>query len=81
MAKKWHPDRHQSGTDEQRLKAEKMFKEINEANQVLSDKDKRRQYDLGGYDYDNPDAPAYPPDSGFGNQFTRSSGGGGPRGG
>jgi curved DNA-binding protein CbpA len=27
-----------------------MFKEINEANQVLSDKDKRRQYDLGAYD-------------------------------
>ena len=32
LAKKWHPDRHQNAGEEQKKKAEKMFKEINEAN-------------------------------------------------
>lgn len=46
MALKWHPDKN-SATEEQRVKAEKMFKDINEAYAVLSDKEKKRQYDLG----------------------------------
>ena len=50
---KWHPDRNQQGTEEQKAKADKMFKEINEAYSVLSDKDKRRQFDLGAYDPSN----------------------------
>lgn len=50
MAMKWHPDRNQSGTEEHKIKADKMFKEINEANSVLSDETKRQQYDLGAYD-------------------------------
>jgi curved DNA-binding protein CbpA len=42
-----------------------MFKEINEANSVLSDKDKRRQYDLGAYDPTNPEGPSAPPGAEF----------------
>jgi curved DNA-binding protein CbpA len=44
MALKWHPDKN-SQTEEQREKAEKMIKELNEAMNVLGDKDKRAKYD------------------------------------
>lgn len=43
-ALKWHPDKN-SQTEEDRLKAEKMFKDINEANAVLTDKEKKDKYD------------------------------------
>lgn len=46
LALKWHPDKN-SETEEQKTKAEKMFKEVNEAYAVLSDKEKRRQHDMG----------------------------------
>lgn len=42
-AMEWHPDKHKG--DE---KAEKKFKEINEAYQVLSDAQKKQQYDTFG---------------------------------
>ena len=41
LAQKYHPDKTQG--DEQ---ASKRFKEINEANQILSDKQKRQEYDF-----------------------------------
>jgi len=48
LAKQWHPDRHKGSKE-----AEEKFKEINEAHQVLGDKEKRAQYDrmreLGAY--------------------------------
>lgn len=44
---KWHPDKN-SGSEEQRVKAEKMFKDVNEAMNVLGDRDKRHAYDEGG---------------------------------
>ncbi|RIA88723.1 hypothetical protein C1645_713123 [Glomus cerebriforme] len=44
LALKWHPDRHQTEKEE----AEKKFKEINEAFEVLSDKNKRQIYDMYG---------------------------------
>lgn len=47
LSKKWHPDRWVNGTDEEKKKAEEEFKKINEANTVLSDEEKRRQYDSG----------------------------------
>jgi len=48
LALKWHPDRH---NDESKKKeAETKFKDIGEAFSVLSDKEKRRVYDLGGED-------------------------------
>ncbi len=43
LALKWHPDKHKG--DKQ---AEEKFKEINEAYSVLSDKQKRQQYDTFG---------------------------------
>ena len=44
LALKWHPDKNPDNREE----AEEKFKKINEAYSVLSDKNKRRQYDRGG---------------------------------
>jgi len=52
MVRKHHPDKHTSNKEEQE-KAEKIFKEINEANDVLSDPQKKQMYDLGGYQKGN----------------------------
>jgi len=41
LAKKWHPDLHK----DDRAQAEKMFKELTEAYEVLSDAEKRAMYD------------------------------------
>lgn len=49
-ALKWHPDKNQDNKEE----AEKKFKEINEAYQVLSDKQKRAQYDQFGHSAFDP---------------------------
>ena len=46
LALKWHPDKN-SQTEEKKARAEKMFKEINEAWAVLSDPQKRKQHDMG----------------------------------
>ncbi len=43
LARRWHPD-----TNPGDPAAEERFKEIQEANSVLSDPDKRKQYDAGG---------------------------------
>lgn len=54
LSLKWHPDKWVNGTDEEKKAAEDRFKEINEAYQVLSDPEKRREYDnpsiFGGMD-------------------------------
>jgi len=49
LALKWHPDKN---TDDQE-KAEKMFQDIGEANEVLSDKELRGKYDRGEDVYEN----------------------------
>lgn len=45
-ALKWHPDKN-SHSEEAKAKAEKMFREVNEAQEVLLDSKKRALYDEG----------------------------------
>jgi len=46
QALEWHPDRHKDDKET----AEKRFKEVNEAYQVLSDREKKSAYDQYGHD-------------------------------
>ncbi len=67
QAMEWHPDRHK----DDKASAEKKFKEINEAYQVLSDPQKKSAYDQFGAD-------AFSPGGGFrggGNPFAGGGGG------
>lgn len=61
QALEWHPDRHK----DEKEAAEKRFKEINEAYQILSDPQKKSAYDQYGHD-------AFTPGGGMGggNPFT-----------
>jgi DnaJ-class molecular chaperone len=47
LALQWHPDRHQKATAEEKETAERKFREIGEAYEVLSDPDTRAKYDRG----------------------------------
>ena len=58
LAKKYHPDFNPGDKD-----AAEKFKEINEANSVLSDEEKRKQYD---YELEHPDMGGMGGFSGFG---------------
>lgn len=71
LAKKWHPDKHKGDKD-----AESKFKEISEAYAVLSDKEKRAQYDRLGAEAFGPGGQN--PFAGF--DFSQFMGGGGGRG-
>jgi curved DNA-binding protein len=50
LAHKWHPDRNKSP------EASERFKEVTEANRVLSDPKKRAQYDKYGHDWKHAEA-------------------------
>jgi len=50
LSRKWHPDKNKDNKEE----AEKKFKEIREALDVLSDDDKRRNYDQFGSTEERP---------------------------
>lgn len=76
LALKWHPDRNQGNKEE----ADKKFKEISEAYEVLSDKNKRQVYDTYGEEGLKGGAPAGGPgggNGGFSFKFGGAPGGGG----
>lgn len=54
LAAKFHPDKNPGSKS-----AEDRFKEINEANEVLSDPEKRKRYDELGANWDQQGAPGY----------------------
>ena len=63
LARKWHPDKN----PENREEAEKMFHDIAEAYEVLTDPEKKRLYDAGEDPNDpNARARANPFGAGFG---------------
>lgn len=74
LAKKYHPDLYSSKPEEERKSAEETFKKINHAYQVLSDSQKRANYDQ----YGSEDGPQFSAGSGgfsggfgdFGDIFT-----------
>lgn len=53
LARQYHPD-----TAKDKKTAEEKFKEINEANEVLSDPEKRKKYDTLGANWQQPEASA-----------------------
>jgi curved DNA-binding protein len=55
LARKYHPD-----VARDKATAEEKFKEINEANEVLSDPEKRRKYDELGANWNHPERAAQP---------------------
>lgn len=59
LARKYHPDLNPGDKD-----AETKFKELNEANEVLSDPEKRQKYDRFGQHWNNPGYTEAPPPSG-----------------
>ncbi|CAJ0895531.1 6437_t:CDS:2 [Entrophospora sp. SA101] len=74
LALKWHPDRHQNDKEQAEIK----FKEISEAYEVLSDKQKREIYDIYGEEGLKGGAP--PPSSNGGGGFSGTFPGGFPGG-
>ena len=75
QALEWHPDKHTGSGKEA---AEKRFKEINEAYQVLSDREKKSAYDQFGHDAFTPGGGrANPFDGPFTYTYSTSGGDGG----
>lgn len=74
LARKHHPDLNPNDKS-----AEQKFKQINEANEVLSDPDKRKKYDQYGKDWQHADsyekARQQQGSQGYSNQRTYTSGG------
>jgi len=68
LAHKYHPDVAKDKTT-----GEAKFKEINEANEVLSDPEKRRKYDQLGANWNHPERQPPPPQPGFGGGYAEAS--------
>ncbi len=67
LARKYHPD-----TAEDKKSAENKFKEINEANEVLSDPEKRKKYDRLGANWKH--GSEFQPPPGYGGHSSRTGG-------
>ena len=77
LALKWHPDRHANESESKKKEAEEKFKEIAEAYGVLSDPEKKLQYDRfgtvdgsssfggGGFDFSDFGFGGFSPDDFF----------------
>lgn len=61
LARMYHPD-----VAKDKVTGEVKFKEINEANEVLSDPEKRRKYDQLGANWNHPERQPAPSQGGFG---------------
>jgi len=70
LARQYHPD---VTKDKDKTTAERKFKEVNEANEVLSDPEKRRKYDELGANWNRPDRQASQQWDGFGSGFEDGS--------
>jgi len=68
LAHKYHPD-----VAKDKATAEEKFKEINEANEVLSDPEKRRKYDQLGANWNHSERQSAPPQGGFGGGHEEAS--------
>lgn len=68
LSKEYHPDKQVGKSDSDRSAAEEKFKEINEAYNILSDKDKRMRYDQFGHDL-GPDRGGGPTEEDIDNIF------------
>lgn len=73
LAMQYHPDKWTNGSETEKKEAEQKFKEIAEANEILSDPQKRQQYDNGSLEFDfdnfNPFEFFSRMSGGFGNYF------------
>ena len=65
-AKEWHPDKNRGGDEKRLQKAERNFKLIARAYEILGDKENRQAYDRGE-NVDDPKwrPPSAPPESMF----------------
>jgi curved DNA-binding protein len=70
LALKYHPDKV---TGKDKTAAEAKFKELNEANEVLSDPEKRRKYDQLGANWNHPERQPAPPQGGSGEGYEEAS--------
>ena len=61
LAKEWHPDKV-TGAESEKSEAEKKFIQINGAYELLSDPERRRQYDNHGVTEDKPNFRKNPRD-------------------
>lgn len=48
LVRQWHPDKFSTKSEKEQKEAEEKFKDINEANEILSNPEKREQFDFYG---------------------------------